>query len=35
MGYTKEQVISDVLDAYDAHVAFMTLTGRQGRTRRH
>ena len=30
MGYTKEQVISDVLDAYDAHVAFMTLTGDKG-----
>ena len=30
MGYTKDQVIADVLDAYDAHVAFMTLTGDQG-----
>ena len=30
MGYTKDQVISDVLDAYDAHVAFMTLTGDKG-----
>ncbi|WFP15758.1 choline BCCT transporter BetT [Citricoccus muralis] len=30
MGYTKEQVISDVLDAYDAHMAFMSLTGDKG-----
>ena len=30
MGYSKEQVISDVLDAYDAHVSFMTMTGDKG-----
>jgi choline/glycine/proline betaine transport protein len=30
MGSTKEQVISDVLDAYDAHVMFMSMSGTKG-----
>jgi choline/glycine/proline betaine transport protein len=27
MGYTKEQVISDVLDAYDLHMMYMSMSG--------
>lgn len=30
LGYTREQVISDVLDAYDAHLEYMSLTGDRG-----
>jgi len=30
MGYSKEQVISDILDAYDAHMMYMSLTGDKG-----
>ncbi|MDN6812936.1 MAG: choline BCCT transporter BetT [Corynebacterium variabile] len=30
LGYTKEQVIADVLDAYDAHLEYMSLTGDRG-----
>ncbi|MDI3329600.1 MAG: choline BCCT transporter BetT [Micrococcus sp.] len=30
MGYTKEQVISDVLDAYDLHILYMSMNGDQG-----
>ncbi|MCJ7859618.1 choline BCCT transporter BetT [Corynebacterium kalidii] len=30
LGYTKEQVIADVLDAYDMHVEYMSLTGDRG-----
>lgn len=30
LGYTHEQVISDVLDLYDAHLTFMTMTGDRG-----
>lgn len=30
MGYSKEQVISDILDAYDAHLTYMSLTGVRG-----
>lgn len=30
MGYTREQVIADVLDAYEAHLNYMTLTGDAG-----
>nr|WP_147592960.1 choline BCCT transporter BetT [Corynebacterium provencense] len=30
LGYTKEQVITDVLDAYDAHLEFMSLSGDRG-----
>jgi choline/glycine/proline betaine transport protein len=30
LGYTKEQVIADVLDSYDAHMAYMELTGDKG-----
>ena len=26
MGYTKEQVIADVLDAYDAHIMYLTMS---------
>ena len=27
MGYTQDQVITDVLDAYDAHIAYLNLSG--------
>lgn len=30
LGYSKEQVIADVLDAYDIHVEYMSLTGDRG-----
>ena len=30
MGYTKEQVISDVLDAYDAHIMYLTMSDEIG-----
>jgi choline/glycine/proline betaine transport protein len=30
MGYTKEQVISDILDAYDMHLLFMSMNGDKG-----
>lgn len=30
MGYTRDQVIADVLDAYEAHLNYMTLTGDAG-----
>lgn len=30
MGYSKEQIIADVLDSYDAHMTFMSLTGDAG-----
>ncbi|HCT14948.1 MAG TPA: high-affinity choline transporter BetT [Corynebacterium nuruki] len=30
LGYTKDQVIADVLDAYDAHVEYMELVGDKG-----
>ena len=30
LGYSKEQVIADVLDAYDTHVEYMSLTGDRG-----
>lgn len=30
MGSTKDQVISDVLDAYDAHLAYLTMCGETG-----
>ena len=30
MGYTKDQVIADVLDAYDAHIAYLHLSGDGG-----
>ena len=30
MGYTKEQVISDILDAYDAHMMYMSMIGDKG-----
>ena len=30
LGYSKEQVIADVLDAYDLHLEYMTLTGDGG-----
>lgn len=30
LGYSKEQVIADVIDTYDAHVEYMTLTGNKG-----
>ncbi len=30
LGYSKEQVIADVIDSYDAHVEYMTLTGNKG-----
>ena len=26
-GYTQDQVITDVLDAYDAHIAYLNLSG--------
>ncbi|MDO5494031.1 MAG: BCCT family transporter, partial [Nesterenkonia sp.] len=32
MGYTKEQVISDILDAYEHHLTFLTMSGDQGST---
>ena len=30
MGYTKDQVISDILDAYDAHMMYMSMIGDKG-----
>ena len=30
IGYTKEQVISDILDAYDAHMMYMSMVGDKG-----
>ena len=30
MGYTKEQVIADILDAYDAHMMYMSMIGDKG-----
>ena len=30
IGYTKEQVISDILDAYDAHMMYMSMIGDKG-----
>ena len=30
MGYTKDQVISDVLDAYDAHIMYLTMSDEIG-----
>ncbi|HIY25321.1 MAG TPA: choline BCCT transporter BetT [Candidatus Brachybacterium merdigallinarum] len=30
MGYTREQVISDVLDAYDAHIMYLTMSDEIG-----
>lgn len=30
MGYTKDQVISDILDAYDAHMIYMSMIGDKG-----
>ena len=30
MGYTKDQVIADVLDVYDAHIAYLHLSGDGG-----
>lgn len=30
MGFTKEQVISDILDSYDAHVMYMSMLGDKG-----
>ncbi|HEY4615059.1 MAG TPA: choline BCCT transporter BetT [Citricoccus sp.] len=30
MGYSKEQVISDILDAYDVHIMYMSMTGDKG-----
>src|SRR5699024_8370775 len=30
MGYTGDQIIADILDAYDAHVLYMSMIGDKG-----
>ena len=30
MGYTSDQIIADILDAYDAHVLYMSMIGDKG-----